>query len=179
MTKKDKRNIIDTKRVIDANKNGATDKDVLKFIDSATIYPKVSYTNNKVGCLNKKLVDSIIHMIDFSFVLGSDTKTILRGLGVDASIKQFKTNGMIVTELYLRDKNVNGSKKVKVRTTYDVDYDEMGKELLSSKSSDTEFITKNAKGVVEYCNSKMGQWSDVRGAYDEMNIKDMEDIDLK
>ena len=142
-----KKNIIDTKRVIDANKDGATDKDVLKFIDSATIYPKVSYTNNKVGCLNKKLVDSIIHMIGFSFVLSSDTKTILKGLGVDASIKQFKRDWMIVTELYLRDKNVKGSKKVKVRTTYDVDYDEMSNETYYGK------ISKNVKkqGCLIYC----------------------------
>ena len=101
--------------------NKALDKDVelTRMLTSATIQSgTVEYTHSKVGSLKKKLVDSIMRMIGSS--ISSDNKTILNELCVDASIKQRIDKGMVVTELYLRDKNVVGSKKVKVRTRYDM-----------------------------------------------------------
>lgn len=106
----------------------------------------VKYTNDKVGGLNKKLVDSIMNMIGTS--ISPDDKTILNGLGVDASIKQTKSNGMVATELYLRDK------KVKVRTSYYGDYSSM-KDIIGCGLT-TDVVKRNANEILEHMKSNGG-----------------------
>ena len=125
---------------------------------------RIEFTHSKVGSLKKKLVDSIMRMIGSSISL--DNKTILNELGVDASMKQRIDNGMVVTELYLRDKNAKGSKKVKVRTRYDMVDDIHG----VSKPEKIHFANQHdiVKGISDYCESMMGKWSDVRGSADEI-----------
>ena len=150
-----------------AKNNKELDKDVEleRMLTSATIQSgTVEYTHSKVGSLKKKLVDSIMRMIGDS--ISSDNKTILNELGVDASMKQRIDTGMNVTELYLRDKNVKGSKKVKVRTRYDMVDDIHG----VSKPEKIHFANQHdiVKGISDYCESMMGKWSDVRGSADEI-----------
>ena len=148
--------------------NKALDKDaeLTRMLTSATIQSgTVEYTHSKVGSLKKKLVDSIMRMIGDS--ISSDNKTILNELGVDASMKQRIDNGMVVTELYLRDKNAKGSKKVKVRTRYDL-VDDIHDVV--SKHEKIHFSNQHdiVKGISDYCESMMGKWSDVRGSADEI-----------
>ena len=151
------------------NKNNKElDKDVelTRMLTSATIQSgTVEYTHSKVGSLKKKLVDSIMRMIGSS--ISSDNKTILNELCVDASIKQRIDKGMVVTELYLQDKNVVGSKKVKVRTRYDMVDDIHG---VRCKPEKIHFANQHdiVKGISDYCESMMGKWSDVRGSADEI-----------
>lgn len=165
--------------------NKALDKDaeLTRMLTSATIQSgTVKYTNSKIGSLKKKLVDSIMRMIGSS--ISSDDKTILNELGVDASMKQRIDNGMVVTELYLRDKNVKGSKKVKVRTRYDMVDDIHG----VSKPEKIHFANQHdvVKGISDYCESMMGKWSDVRGSADkickeeaEKELKELKKISKK
>lgn len=157
--------------------NKVLDKDVelTRMLTSATIQSgTVKYTNSKVGGLKKKLVDSIMRMIGSS--ISPDNKTILNELGVDASIKQRIDTGMNVTELYLRDKNVKSSKKVKVRTRYDLVDDIHG----VSKHEKIHFAKQHdvVKGISDYCESMMGKWSDVRGSADKI-CKEDADKELK
>ena len=147
------------------NKELDKDAELTRMLTSATIQSgTVEYTHSKVGSLKKKLVDSIMRMIGDS--ISSDNKTILNELGVDASMKQRIDNGMVVTELYLRDKNVKGSKKVKVRTSYDLVDDIHG----VSEPEKIHFANQHdiVKGISDYCESMMGKWSEVRGSADEI-----------
>ena len=165
--------------------DNALDKDVelTRMLTSATIQSgTVEYTHNKVGSLKKKLVDSIMRMIGSS--ISPDNKTILNELCVDASIKQRIDKGMVVTELYLRDKNVVGSKKVKVRTRYDM-VDDIH---VASKPEKIHFANQHdiVKGISDYCESMMGKWSDVRGSADkickeeaEKELKELKKISKK
>ena len=165
--------------------NKALDKDaeLTRMLTSATIQSgTVKYTNSKVGSLKKKLVDSIMRMIGSS--ISPDNKTILNELCVDASIKQRIDKGMVVTELYLRDKNAKGSKKVKVRTSYDLVDDIHG----VSEPEKIHFANQHdvVKEISDYCESMMGKWSDVRGSADkickeeaEKELKELKKISKK
>lgn len=139
------------------NKNNDKDVELNRMLSMATISSgTVEYTNNKVGGLKKKMVDSIMRMIGTS--ISPDTKTILDGLGVDASIKKTIDRGLVVTELYLRDKNVKGSKRVKVRTSYENDYEAMRKDMFTYVDKDT--LKKNAKEISTYLNETSGMTLD-------------------
>lgn len=157
----------------DKKNDKALDKDAKleRLLASATIKSgTVEYTHRNVGCLKKELVESIMRMIGSS--ISPDDKTILNGLGVDASIEKRIDGGMIVTELYLRDKNAKGSKNVKVRTRYD-----MVDDIHSvSKQKPIDFVKQHdvVKEISDYCESLMGKWSEVRGSADKICKEDAE-----
>lgn len=135
------------------NKNNKKCTGTLDSISDAIIRNgDVKYTNDKVGGLKKQLVNSIMRMIGTS--ISPDTKTILNGLGVDASIKKTLDNGMVVTELYLRDKNIKGSKKVKVRTSYYSDFSSM-KDIIGGGFT-TDDVKRNANEIIEHMKSNGG-----------------------
>lgn len=157
----------------DKKNDKALDKDAKleRLLASATIKSgTVEYTHRNVGCLKKELVESIMRMIGSS--ISPDDKTILNGLGVDASIEKRIDGGMIVTELYLRDKNAKGSKNVKVRTRYD-----MVDDIHSvRKQKPIDFVKQHdvVKEISDYCESLMGKWSEVRCSADKICKEDAE-----
>ena len=131
----------------------------------------VVYTNKQVGKLNKELVDAVLH--NLSNGISCPMKKLLDAIGIDVTFKEYSDkNGFSVSELYFRDKNTKGSRKVKVRTSYSLEVD----DLIPDCDWKSTVLKSNVKGISEYCENVLGKWSDVRGSYDKMFEKDIKTI---
>ena len=131
----------------------------------------VVYTNKQVGKLNNELVDAVLH--NLSNDISCPMKKLLDVIGIDATFKKYSDkNGFSVSELYFRDKNTKGSRKVKVRTSYSLEVD----DLLSGCNGKSTVEKSDVKGISEYCENVLGKWSDFRGSYDKMFEKDIKTI---